>query len=81
LLRGDIEKRFKAYGTAIEQGFMTIDEVRYMEDLKPLGMDFIKMKLGELLYNPATSEGYVPNTKETFSMDGAKIPPKGGEVS
>lgn len=81
LLRGDIEKRFKAYSNAIEQGFMQIDEVRYLEDLKPLGMNFLKMSLGEVLYDPESGDVYVPNTKEQTNLKKiqVKTPPEGGE--
>jgi len=33
LLRADTVDRFNAYKTAIEAGFLTVDEVRMMEDL------------------------------------------------
>lgn len=35
LVRGDIEKRYKAYSTALQWGFMSPDEVRALEDLNP----------------------------------------------
>src|SRR5690606_16354457 len=40
LLKGDIEKRFKAYEIALKNGFMQWDEIRYKEDLPPYGIDF-----------------------------------------
>lgn len=79
LLRGDIEKRFRAYSEAISGGFMQVDEVRYLEDLKPLGMNFIKMGLGEVLYDPTTKHIYVPNTKEEKDLMVSGTPLKGGE--
>lgn len=36
LLRADTTARFSAYQTAIQAGFMTVDEVRALEDLPPL---------------------------------------------
>ncbi|HOA82068.1 MAG TPA: phage portal protein, partial [Defluviitaleaceae bacterium] len=62
MLKGDIKERFEAYKTAIESNFMQIDEVRYMEDLPALGIDWIKLGLDSVLYNPKTGEIYTPNT-------------------
>ncbi|MGL5150717.1 MAG: phage portal protein, partial [Clostridium sp.] len=36
LLKGDIEKRFRAYEVAIKNKIMGVNEVRYKEDLEPL---------------------------------------------
>lgn len=36
-LRSNTTERFAAYATALSNGFMTIDEVRALEDLPPLG--------------------------------------------
>lgn len=36
LLRGDIETRFKAYGTAIDKGFYSRNEVRLLENKQPV---------------------------------------------
>lgn len=37
LLRPDTLTRYQAYSMALDKGFMTIDEVRHLEDLPPLG--------------------------------------------
>lgn len=37
LLRADVETRFRVYETAIQNGIMTVDEVRARENLPPLG--------------------------------------------
>lgn len=75
MLKGDIKERFEAYRTGIEANFMKIDEVRFMEDWEPLGIDWIKLGLDCVLYNPKTGEIYTPNTNETKDMK--KL--KGGE--
>lgn len=62
MLKGDIKERFEAYKIAIESNFMQIDEVRYMEDLPALGINWIKLGLDSVLYNPVTGEIYTPNT-------------------
>lgn len=72
LLRGDVKERFEAYKIAIEANFMQPDEARYMEDWEPLGLDFIKLGLDSVLYNPKTKEIYTPNTNQTQNMNKLK---------
>lgn len=69
LTKGDIEKRFKAYEIAIKNGWMQLDEVRYLEDYAPFGLDFIKLGLQDVLYNPKTGAIYTPNTDKTGSIN------------
>lgn len=76
LLKGDIVKRMTAYGQAVTAGIMQIDEVRYIEDLEPLGLDFIKLGLQDVLYDPIKKQIYTPNTNQTANIDITK----GGEV-
>jgi HK97 family phage portal protein len=75
LTKGDIKTRYEAYKMAIEANFMQPDEARYMEDWEPLGLDFIKLGLDSVLYNPKTKEVYTPNTDKVNKMDNLK----GGE--
>lgn len=70
LLKGDILKRYQAYQTGLNANFLQPDEVRYKEDLPPLGLDFIKLGLNDVLYNPKTKEVYTPNTNQTASVEG-----------
>ena len=68
LLRGDMGSRFAAYKTALDANFMQIDEVRYAEDLEPLGLNWIKLGLQDVLYDPKTKRIYTPNTNQTGTM-------------
>ena len=43
LLKGEMNERFLAYKTALDANFMQIDEVRYADDLDPLGLIWIKL--------------------------------------
>lgn len=79
LLKGDIEKRYKAYEVAVKNGILQVDEVRYMEDYEPLGLDFIKLGLQDVLYNPKTKEIYTPNTNKSTNMDKPTEELEGGE--
>ena len=79
LTKGDIEKRFSAYDTAIKSGFMQIDEVRYKENLAPLKLNWIKMGLQDVLYFPKTEEIYTPNTNKLAKMgENPTVEPNGG---
>lgn len=76
LLKGDAQERYTAYKTAIDSKIMTIDEARYLEDMKPLGLDFINLGLGAVLYNIKTKEIFVANTGKSENIDNLKV---GGE--
>ena len=71
LIRGSIEERYNAYKTALEANFLQIDEVRNMEDMPPMGIDFIKLGLDAVLYNPKTKQAYTPNIDKISSVDGS----------
>lgn len=61
LTRADIKTRYDAYATAIEHGFLQIDDVRDMENKPKLGLDFIKLGLQDVIYDVKTKEFYIPN--------------------
>lgn len=68
LLKGDMKERFDAYKTALDANFMQIDEVRYAEDLDPLGLSWIKLGLQDVLYDPKSGTVYTPNTGRTGGL-------------
>lgn len=70
IVKGDIEKRFNAYKTATESGWLQIDEIREKENMKPLGMNCVKLGLADVLYNPDTDEVYTPNTNQKILLKG-----------
>ena len=74
LLKGDIEKRFKAYEIAIKNKIMGINEVRYKEDLPPeeLFEDTILLNLSDVLYNTKTGKVYTPNTDKVSNLKGGE---------
>jgi HK97 family phage portal protein len=75
-MKGDLLKRYQAYEIAIKNGFLQWDEVRYAEDYEPYDLNFIKLGLQDVLFNPTTKEIYTPNTDKTNNIDN---PTKGGE--
>ena len=78
IIKGDIKTRFEAYKTALDCNLMQIDECRYMEDLEPLGLNFIKLGLQDVLYNPLTKEVFTPNTGQAANI-GDDLTSEGGE--
>lgn len=62
LLRINANERFAAYQTGLSSGILTIDEVRRMENLPALDMQYLKLGLGDVLYNITDGKIFVPNT-------------------
>lgn len=73
MMRGDILRRYQAYKLALDGNFMQPDEVRYREDLPPLGLNFVKLGLNDVLYDPKTKTVYTPNTDKATKLDGKEV--------
>ena len=69
IIKGDIKTRFEAYKTALDSNLMQIDECRYLENLEPLGLNFVKLGLQDVLFNPVTKEIYTPNTNQVANLE------------
>ena len=74
-----MKERFEAYKTALDGNFMQIDEVRYQEDMEPLGLTWIKLGLDTVLYDPKTKTIYTPNTDKASQMEEKEMDPLDGE--
>lgn len=68
LLKGGLKERYDAYKTALDANFMQIDEVRYQEDMEPLGLSWIRLGLQDVLYDPKTRTVYTPNTDRSAAL-------------
>ena len=68
MTKGDILKRYQAYKTGLECNVLQIDEARYKEDLPPLGLNWIKLGLQDVLYDPKTKRIYTPNMNQSMQM-------------
>ena len=78
LYKGSLKERYDAYKIAIESGFKTRNEIRYMEDDDALeGLDVINLGLGDVLLDTKTGKIYVPNTDQTVNMSGDTENPQG----
>ena len=62
ILRINANERYDAYQKGLTSGILTIDEVRKMEDLPALDMQYLKLGLGDVLYNIRDGKIFVPNT-------------------
>ena len=70
LTKGDIDKRYAAYKTASETGWLQIDEIRKKENFEPLGLNMVKLGLQDVLYDPDKGLIYIPNTNQTYKIGG-----------
>ena len=69
LFRGSLKERYEAYKIAVEGGWKTRNEIRYLEDDDALeGLDVINLGLGDVLLNTETGEIYTPNTNSMVNM-------------
>lgn len=68
LLKGDTLSRYQAYAVGLQNNFLQIDEVRYMEDREPIGFDYVKLGLQDVLLDPKTGTIYTPNTNQLAKM-------------
>lgn len=73
LLKGTTKERYEAYKLANETGWITKNEIRYLEDYEAIdGLDVVSFNLGNVLYDVKTKQYYTPNTDSTknFSKGG-----------
>lgn len=73
LNKADIDKRYACYKTAIDSGFMMLDEVRAKENLPNLGLNFVKLNLADGLYYPADGTVYTLNTDSKIKMSNRTV--------
>lgn len=73
LLKGDMTSRFNAYSTALQNNIMSIDEIRYRENLPPLGFNYMKLNLADVLYDPKSGDIITPNTGVIQRTDGSGL--------
>lgn len=75
LLKGDVKSRYETYKTALDAGFLSVDEVRRKENEQPIGLPFVKLNLADVLYDPKSKTVYAINTDKSMSIEDLK---KGG---
>ena len=68
LTRGSMKERYDAYEIAVRNNILQIDEIRREEDYEPLGFNFVKLGLQDVLLNPETMDVFTPNTGQTKNL-------------
>lgn len=74
LLKASVHQRYQSYEIAVKNGWLTLDEVRKMENLEALELNFIKMGLDSVLYYYKDKKIYTPNMNAIADIT------KGGEL-
>ena len=60
--KGELVKRYQAYGEAVKAGWISKNEIRYKEDMSDIdGLDIISMSLGDVIFDVKTQTYYTPN--------------------
>lgn len=69
ILKGTLKERYEAYKTAKETGWITLNEIRYLENYDDIeGLDVIAMSLGNVIYDTKEHKYYIPNTDSMMKM-------------
>lgn len=77
LTRGSLKERYDAYEIAVRNNILQIDEIRREEDYAPLGFNFVKLGLSDVLLNPDTMEVFTPNTGQTKNLKTGEVRARG----
>lgn len=79
LTRGDFASRINAYAVALQNNIYQLDEIREMEDKPPLGFNYIRLSLADVLLDPKTGKIYTPNTDKMALMGADSVLTNDGE--
>ena len=78
LTKADIKTRYEAYANGYKTGFLQIDDIRRQENLSSLGLNFVKLGLQDVLYNPENGMIFTPNMGLKVNINdvanGEKVP-------
>lgn len=70
ILRVNIKERYESYKMAKETGWITLNEIRKMENMNYIeGLDVVDIGLSAVLYDTNTHEWYIPNTGDTKTFE------------
>lgn len=69
--RGNIKERYEAYKVASETGWISKNEIRYLEDYDSIeGLDVITLNLANVVFDINSGKYYTPNTNALVDMNG-----------
>jgi len=78
--RGNIKERYEAYKVASDTGWISKNEIRYLEDYDSIeGLDVITLNLANVVFDINTGKYYTPNTKSVVDMNDVSTAVKGGD--
>ena len=70
IMRGNIKERYEAYKVASETGWISKNEIRYLEDYDSIdGLDVITLNLANVVFDINTGKYYTPNTNALVDME------------
>ena len=73
LMKGTGEERANYFRIGLESGYMTINEVRRMEQLPDYGHDLVHFNLADSLLNLSDQTIYTPNTGSTYNLNTGQL--------
>ena len=74
IMRGNIKERYEAYKVASETGWISKNEIRYLEDYDSIdGLDVITLNLANVVFDTNTGKYYTPNTNAIVDMNGGEM--------
>lgn len=74
IIRANLKERYESYKMAKETGFMTLNEIRRMENMNYVeGLDVVNVGLGAVLYDTNTHTFYTPNTDTSANLTDQNI--------
>lgn len=68
ILKASLLEQYQSYDIGIKGGWLQVDEVRKLENMQPLGLDFVKLSLADVLYYPDKKQVYTANTNATYEI-------------
>ena len=74
IIKANVKERYDAYKTAKETGWISLNEIRRMENMNYVeGLDVVNVGLGAVLYDFNTHQFYTPNTDTTANLTDQNI--------
>lgn len=71
IIKASLKDRYDAYKTAKDTGFITINEIRKLENMNYVeGLDVVNVGLSAVLYDTKTHRYYTPNTGQEANIGG-----------
>lgn len=81
IIKANVLDRYNAYKIAKETGWLTLNEIRKMENKEYIeGLDVVNVGLGAVLYDTNTHKYYTPNTDAITELEGTTPSENAGDL-